>query len=39
VPRPGKTDDLPYPAGAKRMELLGVAGGQMVQRRLVPLGG
>lgn len=39
VPRPGKPDDLPYPAGAKQMELVGVAGGQVVQRRLVPLRG
>jgi len=39
VPQPGKPDDLPYPAGAKQMELVGIAGGQVVQRRLVPLHG
>jgi C-terminal processing protease CtpA/Prc len=37
VPQPGKSADLPYPAGAKRMELVGVAGGRVVQRRLLPL--
>jgi C-terminal processing protease CtpA/Prc len=39
VPQAGRPDDLPYPANAKQMELVGIAGGQVVQRRLVPLRG
>jgi hypothetical protein len=39
VPQAGQPDDLPYPANAKQMELVGIADGQVVQRRLVQLRG
>jgi hypothetical protein len=39
VPQRGQVQELDYPAGAQRMELIGVVGGKVAQRRLVPLRG